>query len=130
MRFGYPEETMVDITLDPRGPFSAACPTRVLLDQIADKWSVLVLIAVSDGPVRFNTLKRQVEGISQKVLTQTLRRLQSNGLIRREAFATVPVTVQYEITPLGRSLSEIVEQLRQWSIKNMQNVSTARSAAG
>jgi DNA-binding HxlR family transcriptional regulator len=113
---------------DLEGPFVATCPTRVLLDQIADKWSVLVLIAVSGGPVRFNTLKCRIEGISQKVLTQTLRRLEGNGLVRRQAFATVPVTVEYEITALGRSLSVIVEQLRQWSINNIGEVEVARRA--
>lgn len=108
------------------GPFVATCPTRVLLDQIADKWSVLVLIAVSDGPIRFSVLKRRIEGISQKVLTQMLRRLESNGLVRRQAYATVPVTVEYEITALGRSLSAIVEQLRQWSIEHIDEVQAAR----
>lgn len=111
----------------PRGPFVATCPTRLLLDQIADKWSVLVLISVSNAPIRFNRLKQTVEGISQKVLTQTLRRLEANGLVRRDVFATVPVTVRYEITDLGRSLSVIVDQLRRWSIDNMREVEAART---
>ena len=111
----------------PRGPFVATCPTRLLLDQIADKWSVLVLISVSSAPIRFNRLKRTVEGISQKVLTQTLRRLEANGLVRRDVFATVPIIVRYEITDLGRSLSMIVDQLRRWAIDNMREVEVART---
>ncbi|MGE9550918.1 winged helix-turn-helix transcriptional regulator [Erwinia amylovora] len=113
---------------DLSGPFIAACPTRMLLDQLADKWSVLLLIAVSENPVRFNTLKRQIEGISQKMLGQTLRRLEMNGLVRREAFATVPVTVQYGITPLGASLVPIVDALRQWSVTHVAEILAARNS--
>lgn len=110
-----------------RGPFSATCPTRELLDQLADKWSVLLLIALARGPVRFNALKREVEGISQKVLGQALKRLERNGLVVRRAFATVPVTVEYEVTTLGRSLYPIVESLRGWSIDHIGAVKSARS---
>jgi DNA-binding HxlR family transcriptional regulator len=115
--------------MDLRGPFSATCPTRELLDQLADKWSMLVLIAIANGPIRFNALKRTVEGISQKVLTQTLRQLEHNGFITRTAFPTVPVTVEYAITPLGVSLVEILEPFRQWAINNIHNILEARRAA-
>lgn len=108
------------------GPFSAACPTRMLLDQLADKWSVLALLAVTDGPVRFNVLKQEIEGITQKMLGQTLRRLERNGLVERKAYPTVPVTVQYGITPLGRTLAKIVEDLRSWSIDNVGPVAEAQ----
>ncbi|RKH03993.1 transcriptional regulator [Corallococcus sp. CA047B] len=110
----------------PGGPFVATCPTRELLDQLADKWSVLLLLALADGPVRFNALKRKVEGITQKMLGQTLRRLERNGLVERRAFATVPVTVEYEVTPLGRSLYGIVDALRNWSIDHIGGVKKAR----
>ncbi len=110
-----------------RRPFSATCPTRALLDQLADKWSVLALIAVSDGPVRFNVLKRRIEGITQKMLAQTLRRLERNGLVERKAFPTVPVTVEYGITPLGQELAMIVESLRSWSVRNIGAVAKARA---
>jgi DNA-binding HxlR family transcriptional regulator len=113
-------------TRKPGGPFVATCPTRELLDQLADKWSVLLLLALSDGPVRFNALKRKVEGITQKMLGQTLRRLERNGLVERRVFATVPVTVEYEVTPLGRSLYGIVDALRNWSIDNIGVVKKAR----
>jgi DNA-binding HxlR family transcriptional regulator len=111
----------------PVGPFSQTCPTRELLDQLADKWSVLILIAVADQPVRFNALKRKIEGITQKMLGQTLRRLERNGLVARKVFATVPTTVEYSITPLGRSLFRIVEGLRLWSIDNLPAVKKARA---
>ncbi len=108
------------------GPFSASCPTRVLLDQLADKWSVLTLLAVTDEPVRFNVLKREIQGITQKMLGQTLRRLERNGLVERRAFPTMPVTVQYGITPLGRTLAGIVEELRSWSMGNIGAVRDAQ----
>lgn len=111
---------------DPRGPFVASCPTREVLDQLADKWSVLVLIALSRQPVRFNALKRTIEGISQKVLTSTLRTLERNGLVARVAFATVPVTVEYSATPLGRSLYAPLEAIRRWSIEHIDDVARAR----
>lgn len=110
-----------------RGPFAATCPTRELLDQLADKWSVLLLVALAEQPVRFNALKRQVEGITQKMLGQTLKRLERNGLVSRTVIATAPVTVQYEATPLGRSLFAIVEGLRAWSIENIDGVRAARA---
>lgn len=112
---------------DPRGPFAANCPTRHLLDQIADKWSMLALIALADGPRRFNALKREIEGISQKVLTQTVRRLECNGLISRSVAPTVPVSVTYAITPLGSSLATMMEAVRRWSIANIDKVLSARA---
>ncbi|SFA93599.1 transcriptional regulator, HxlR family [Rhizobium sp. NFR07] len=114
--------------MDLRGPFSATCPTRELLDQLADKWSMLVMMAVSGGPIRFNALKRTVEGISQKVLTQTVRRLEYNGFLTRTVYPTVPVTVEYNITPLGASLVELIEPLREWAIANIAEVQRAREA--
>lgn len=115
------------MTCEPAGPFAAACPTRALLDQLADKWSVLVLIAVSDGPIRFNALRRAVEGVSQKMLAQTLRALERSGLVERTAFATVPVTVEYAITPLGRSLAAVVDQLRGWAVTHVHDVRAAHT---
>ncbi len=110
----------------PPGPFCANCPTREILDQIADKWSVLILLAVWDAPVRFNALKRIVEGISQKVLTQTLQGLERNGLVRREVLSLKPIAVSYGITPHGRDLAAIVEQLRAWSISGLKETQAAQ----
>ncbi|WP_445491165.1 winged helix-turn-helix transcriptional regulator [Rhodopseudomonas sp. RCAM05734] len=95
--------------------YSDNCPTRIVLDRIADKWAVLVLGLLGDGPVRFNRLRRQIEGISQKMLSQTLKSLERDGLVSRRAIATVPVTVEYSITPLGATLSATVDSLRIWA---------------
>ncbi|UZE49666.1 helix-turn-helix transcriptional regulator [Rhodopseudomonas sp. P2A-2r] len=95
--------------------YSDNCPTRIVLDRIADKWAVLVLGLLGDGPVRFNQLRRQIEGISQKMLSQTLKSLERDGLVSRRAIATVPVTVEYSITPLGATLSATVDSLRIWA---------------
>lgn len=110
-----------------RGPLSATCPTRELLDQLADKWAVLVLVVLAKSPQRFNALKREIEGITQKMLGHTLKRLQRNGLVSRTVFATIPVSVEYAITPLGKSLHEIVESLRVWSIANIDKVQKAQA---
>lgn len=107
-------------------PMIKACPIRVLTDQLADKWSICVVLALLDGPVRFNALKRHIEGITQKMLGQTLRRLETNGLVDRRAYATMPMRVEYEITPLGRTLSPIIAQLEAWAIENHAAVAAAR----
>jgi DNA-binding HxlR family transcriptional regulator len=103
-------------------PYSSDCPTRKVLDRIADKWAVLVLGLLIEGPIRFNRLRRAVEGISQKMLSQTLKSLERDGLISRKAFATVPVTVEYAITPLGRTLATTLDALRIWAETHMEEV--------
>jgi DNA-binding HxlR family transcriptional regulator len=107
-------------------PYAAACPTRQLLDRISDKWVVLVLGLLVGGPKRFSQLKREIEGISQKMLSQTLRALEADGLLIRRAFATVPVTVEYELTLLGHSLNEALAPIRTWANGNMSRVLKAR----
>jgi DNA-binding HxlR family transcriptional regulator len=87
--------------------FLARCPSRQLLDRISDKWVTLVLAALSDGPQRYSELARRIAGVSQKMLTQTLRSLERDGLVTRTVTATVPVTVSYELTELGRSLPDM-----------------------
>jgi DNA-binding HxlR family transcriptional regulator len=109
--------------------YAAACPTRQLLDRISDKWVVLVLGLLAGGPKRFSQLKREIEGISQKMLSQTLRALEADGLLVRRAFATVPVTVEYELTPLGKSLNEALTPIRTWANGNMGRILKARDAA-
>jgi DNA-binding HxlR family transcriptional regulator len=108
--------------MDVRNPYSSDCPTRMLLDRIADKWAVLVLGLLMDGPVRFNRLRRTVEGISQKMLSQTLKSLERDGLVSRRAIATVPVTVEYAVTPLGQSLAAPMDALRIWAETHMDEV--------
>jgi len=110
-------------------PYAAQCPTRQLLDRISDKWVVLVLGLLTNGPKRFSALKREIDGISQKMLSQTLRSLEQDGLLVRRAFATVPVTVEYELTPLGQSLNTTMQPLIEWAKANMGRVQKARAAA-
>ncbi|HEX7814528.1 helix-turn-helix domain-containing protein [Dyella sp.] len=106
--------------------FSADCPTRVLFDQIVDKWSMMVLAVLDSGPQRFNIIKRHLEGITQKSLTQCLRRLERNGLIARHVIPASPVAVNYEITPLGRTLQPPFKALYGWTVHNLAGVEAAR----
>ncbi|EQD59841.1 transcriptional regulator, HxlR family [mine drainage metagenome] len=104
----------------------AACPTRQVLDRIADKWTMLVVLALEDGTLRFSQLRARVQGVTQKMLTQTLRGLERDGLVDRRVYPTVPVTVEYTLTPLGHSLAEAVAGLRAWSYAHMPKIETAR----
>ncbi|WP_294178738.1 helix-turn-helix domain-containing protein [uncultured Schumannella sp.] len=108
--------------------YLATCPSRQLLATLSDKWVVLVLSALHDRPARYSDLRRRIAGVSQKMLTQTLRGLERDGLVRRTVVATVPVTVTYEITFLGLSLHKVVAQLKSWAESNMQSVTIARHA--
>src|SRR4029077_13749777 len=106
---------------------SAQCPTRDVLTRIADKWTMLVITVLeSEDAVRFSELRRRIEGVSQKMLTQTLRSLQRDGLVTRAAYPTVPVTVTYALTPLGRSLAAAVDGIRRWAYGNMDEIAEAR----
>ncbi|MNG57216.1 HTH-type transcriptional regulator YodB [compost metagenome] len=113
------------LTLHPQC-FSSDCPSRALFDQIADKWSMMVLAVVDDEPQRFNAIRRRLEGVSQKALTQCLRRLERNGLISRQVISFSPVAVQYEITPLGRTLQTPFRELHQWTLDKLSEVEAAR----
>ncbi|RFB80505.1 winged helix-turn-helix transcriptional regulator [Methylovirgula sp. 4M-Z18] len=110
---------------DPN-PFSAACPSRIIFDHIADKWTMLTLCTLAMKPIRFNELKREVEGISQKMLSQTLKKLERDGLITRQAFPTVPVTVEYAITPLGQTLSCVAANIAAWTTNHIAEVLAAQ----
>jgi DNA-binding HxlR family transcriptional regulator len=107
-------------------PYQADCPTRMVLDRIGDKWAVLALGLLRNGPVRFNRLRRSIEGVSQKMLSQTLKSLERDGLVHRRAFATVPVTVEYSLTPLGRTLSSTLDALRDWAERHIEEVRAAQ----
>ena len=95
--------------------FMSDCPARTALEVIANKWSVVTLYALEDGPKRHSELVALSGGISRKVLTQTLRRLQSNGLIDRQRYAEAPPRVEYRLTPLGRTLQEPIAMLTEWA---------------
>ena len=106
--------------------FSLNCPTRMVLDRIADKWALLALRRIECKPVRFNELKREIEGVSQKVLSQTLKRLERDGLIIRKVFPTVPVTVEYSISPLGQTLTSVATAISTWAESNIAAVLEAQ----
>jgi DNA-binding HxlR family transcriptional regulator len=108
--------------------FLAQCPSRQLLDRISDKWVTLVLAALDGGPQRYSQLARTIAGVSQKMLTQTLRTLERDGLLTRTVTATVPVTVTYELTDLGRSLQSVIIGLKGWAESHMDEVLEARSS--
>lgn len=108
--------------------FSSDCPSRGLFDQIADKWSAMVLAVLSEKPHRFNLIRRRLEGVSQKALTQCLRRLERNGLVTRRVVSLSPVAVEYEITVLGRTLQKPLSELHQWTLENLADVDAAREA--
>src|SRR6185369_13237268 len=100
--------------------FLAGCPSRQLLDRISDKWVALILAALgSDGPMRYSELSRRLAGVSQKMLTQTLRTLERDGLLTRTVTPTVPVTVTYELTALGRSLQQVMRGIKDWAEAHM-----------
>jgi DNA-binding HxlR family transcriptional regulator len=105
----------------------ARCPTRQVLARIADKWTMLVITALEgEEAVRFSELRRRIEGVSQKMLTQTLRALERDGLVSRTVYPTVPVTVEYRLTPLGQGLTEAVESIRVWAYGHMPEIDLAR----
>lgn len=97
---------------DPKSVYLAACPCRDMLDLLANKWSALALGALEDGPQRFGALRTRLQGVSPKVLTQTLRRLEDHGLIDRRIFAEVPARVEYSLTALGEDACVPLAQLR------------------
>jgi DNA-binding HxlR family transcriptional regulator len=102
------------------------CPVRDVLARVGDKWSVLVVGSLDEGPLRFSELKRHIEGISQRMLTLTLRNLERDGLVTRLVTPTIPPRVDYELTRAGRSLLEVVGSLAQWAEKNRGAIQAAR----
>lgn len=108
---------------------SAACPSRLILDRIADKWTTLIIgILAQSEHRRFNELRRMIGGISQKMLTQTLRDLERDGLVKRTIYPEIPPRVEYELTALGRTLCAPLGSLTQWSHDHMDEVKRAQAA--
>jgi len=103
------------------------CPVRGVLDKIGDKWSMLVVLTLSGGPLRFSELRRRIPDISQKMLTQTLRDLQRDGMVSRKVFPTVPPAVEYRLTELGSSILLPFGHLVIWAARNMPEIEAARS---
>jgi DNA-binding HxlR family transcriptional regulator len=106
--------------------YLAACPARKLLDRISDKWVSLILNALADGPQRYNELSRTIAGVSQKMLTQTLRSLERDGLVSRTVTASVPVRVDYALTPLGETLLPLMREIKRWAETHIERVEAAR----
>lgn len=122
---------MVTMGFDPPlhgNPYQADCPTRAILDRIGDRWTVLIVGILGQGDARFSELRRRIEGISQKMLTQTLRRLERDGLVLRTVYPEVPVRVVYALTDTGRTLLEPLRALQDWSIEHLSALSAAQEA--
>jgi len=102
------------------------CPIRDVLDRVGDKWSTLLIFTLSERPHRFGELRRAISDISQRMLTQTLRELQEDGLVNRTVFPTTPPSTEYELTPLGRSLVDPLTHLLRWAEANHAAIKEAR----
>jgi len=106
--------------------FSAVCPAREILASVANKWTVLVLSVLTEDTKRFNELRRRVQGVSQKVLTQTLRDLERLGLVSRRIYAEVPPRVEYSLTELGHSLVKVLDSIKDWTETHAPDVIQAQ----
>ncbi len=104
------------------------CPSRNVLDSISDKWTTLALSALGAGTLRYGELKRRLDGISPKMLSQTLRHLERDGLVERTQYPTIPPRVTYELTELGRRLSDLMSQIKAWSETHYPEIEVARAA--
>lgn len=107
--------------------YDERCPTRLALNRIADKWTVLVVGSLKEGAKRFSTLRREIGGVSQKMLTQTLRGLERDGLVNRTIYPSVPPKVEYSLTPVGQTLVGVLDAIRVWSETHIEAVLTAQS---
>jgi DNA-binding HxlR family transcriptional regulator len=107
--------------------FLAACPSRQVLDRISDKWVTLILVALAGGPLRYSHLCRVIAGVSQKMLTQTLRTLERDGLVSRTMTPAVPVRVDYAVTPLGDSLMPAVNAIKSWAEGHIDEIKASRA---
>lgn len=125
------DETRVDetpVSTLAWDPYVQDCPTRALLDRIGDRWTVLVVGSLADGPLRFSAIARRVQGVSQKMLTQTLRALEADGLVTRTQYPEIPPRVEYELTATGHTLREPLRALEEWAVTYMPAVLEARGS--
>lgn len=113
----------------PADVYSAECPTRQVLNHIAGKWTILIVDALIDGTMRYTDLARRVQGVSQKMLTQTLRQLEADGFLTRTVHPTIPPRVDYDLTELGRSLAGPIAALREWTEAHINEIEKARQRA-
>jgi len=108
--------------------YNENCPSRKLLEMISDKWTILIIAKLSQRTYRFGELKRETGGISQKVLTQTLRALEKNGFILRQQYPVLPLRVEYSLTPLGTSLSTIFISITAWAEQHIEEIIQAQQS--
>ena len=121
------EVTTAPAHLDPCGRKDHPdCGIRDVLDRVGDKWSVLVIVELASGPRRFRELQRAIDGISQRMLTLTVRRLERDGLVLRTAYPTVPTQVDYRLTETGASLTHLIKTLADWSVTHRRIIAEAR----
>lgn len=106
--------SLAEIRAEAGEVFTAGCPTRVVLDHVMSKWGTLVLLALTEGTLRWSELRRRAEGISDKMLASTLRTLEGDGLVARHAYPEIPPRVEYTLTPLGEDLMERMLPLCRW----------------
>ena len=107
--------------------FMRECPSRAVLDLLADKWTLLLICALKGGPRRFGGLRRQIDGVTQKMLTQTLRALERNGLVSRAVYDTTPPSVEYRLTALGDSTTTLMGQMCEWAQGHVKSVVQAQA---
>lgn len=112
----------IDQAASPQGVFVAGCPSRVLIEHVTSKWGLLLLVALSEGEHRWSDLRRRADGISEKMLAQTLKTLERDGLVSRRAQATIPPRVDYSLTDRGRELSELLVPLTAWALENADDI--------
>jgi DNA-binding HxlR family transcriptional regulator len=108
-------------------PHGACIAVREVLNRVGDKWSVLIVQLLADGPKRFSELRRAIEGISQRMLTLTLKGLERDGLVTRTVYATIPARVEYELTDLGRTLRKPIRALAKWAQENRERIQRSRN---
>jgi DNA-binding HxlR family transcriptional regulator len=124
---GHTEVTTGAAELEPCGQAEHPdCGIREVLDRVGDKWSVLVIVELSNGPRRFRQLQRAIDGISQRMLTLTVRRLERDGLVLRTVYPTVPAQVDYRLTETGASLTHLVKALAEWSLEHRDTIARSR----
>ena len=111
----------------PADVYSAPCPSRQALDRIADKWTALIVGCLSTGTKRYSELRAAIDGVSEKMLTQTLRSLERDGLVARTVHSSVPPKVEYELTPLGHTLARPLAAIRDWAETHVNEVNVARA---
>ena len=111
----------------PDGVIPAGCPSRTVLDHVTSKWGLLVLVSLVDGPHRWSELRRRAQGVSEKMLAQTLRALESDGFVHREAFPVIPPRVEYSLTPLGEGLARHLVPLVEFVADHAEEVVRRRS---